>query len=426
MARTAKQKSDNPGKETSPKACLLPEINVGLIGHVDHGKTTLTAALSGKWTDTHSESVKRGITIRLGYADVDIRECPKCGEPEKYSTKASCPSCSSKTKLLRRISLIDAPGHETLIAIMISGAAIMDGALLLVAANEPCPQPQTREHLAALKVLGIKNIIVIQNKVDLVTKEDAKKNYAQISGFVKESLGFEVPIIPVSAQKNANIDLIVQAVQEFMPTPVRKGGENSEMVVARSFDINRPGTEVDKLVGGVLGGAVVSGKFKVGDTLELRPGAKIEAKGSAAWEPIMTRLDSIVCGGSFVKEIGPGGSVAFSTALDPFITKGDKLTGNMVGLKGKLPPVYNNLELETHLFDKVLGVKEDLPIEPIKVSEPLMISVSTCTTLGMVAQIGKKIKLNLRRPVCAHKGDKVAISRQIKNRWHLIGYGVIQ
>ena len=130
---------------------IQPEISIGMVGHVDHGKTTLVKALSGVWTDTHSEEIKRGITIRLGYADAVFYKCEKC---KKFSVSEKC-DCGHKGKLLRKISLVDAPGHESLMATMLSGATIMDGALLLIAANEKCPQPQTREHLMALKISGI-------------------------------------------------------------------------------------------------------------------------------------------------------------------------------------------------------------------------------------------------------------------------------
>ncbi|MCQ2071013.1 MAG: GTP-binding protein, partial [archaeon] len=132
-----------------------PEINIGMIGHVDHGKTTLTKALSGEWTDRHSEEIKRGISIRLGYADVAFYKCPVCQGSEAFCTKKECPKCGAETEFLRAVSFVDAPGHETLMATMLSGAALMDGALLLVAANERCPQPQTKEHLMALSIIGI-------------------------------------------------------------------------------------------------------------------------------------------------------------------------------------------------------------------------------------------------------------------------------
>ena len=137
-------------------------VNIGMVGHVDHGKTTLTEALSGIWTDVHSEELRRGISIRLGYADTSFYRCPSCG---LYTTKETCPRDGSETEFLRRVSFVDAPGHETLMATMLSGAAIMDGAVLVIAANEPCPQPQTKEHLMALDITGIDKIVIVQNKI---------------------------------------------------------------------------------------------------------------------------------------------------------------------------------------------------------------------------------------------------------------------
>jgi translation initiation factor 2 subunit 3 len=114
---------------------VQPVINIGTIGHVDHGKTTLVQALSGKWTDTHSEEVKRGITIRLGYADAVFRKCPKCEGIEGFTIEETCKKHKVKTDVLRKVSFVDSPGHESLMATMLSGATIIDGALLLVAAT---------------------------------------------------------------------------------------------------------------------------------------------------------------------------------------------------------------------------------------------------------------------------------------------------
>src|SRR3989344_6901767 len=144
--KESKEAKDN--KEMAPKGIkeiIQPELNIALVGHVDHGKTTLTERLSGKWTDTHSEELKKGITIRLGYADAIIRICEKCS---KYTVKETC-QCGGKVKVSRKVSFVDAPGHESLMATMLAGSMLMDGAPLLVAANEQCPQPQTREHIMA-------------------------------------------------------------------------------------------------------------------------------------------------------------------------------------------------------------------------------------------------------------------------------------
>tara|TARA_Y100000034_G_C6899445_1_gene415437 strand:+ start:615 stop:1811 length:1197 start_codon:yes stop_codon:yes gene_type:complete len=394
---------------------LLPEVNVGLIGHVDHGKTTLTSALSGKWTDTHSEELKRGITIKLGYADITIRKDSK----GNYTT-------SDKGKVIRKISLVDAPGHETLMAVMISGAAIMNGAILMVAANEQTPQPQTREHLTVLKILGIKNIIVVQNKIDLVTKQEAKKNYEQIKEFVKKTLGFDVPIIPMSAQKGVNTHYLLEAIQEFIPTPKGIDKGDPEFIVARSFDINKPGTELQKLSGGILGGTITSGKFKVGQEIEIVPGIKTENKGTTTWNPVKTKIKNIASGGINIKEKGPGGSIAIETELDPAQTKTDSLVGNVISIPEKSPETIHNLKLSVELFKRVLGAKEDLKINPIKINETLVINIGTATTWGIITQIGKTVIINLKKAIASKKGHKVAISRKFGSRWHLIGYGEVQ
>ena len=161
------------------------DVNIGLVGHVDHGKTTLTKALSGIWTDTHSEETKRGISIRLGYADIEFRKCPECGEPECYTTSETCEICGSETELIRKVSFVDAPGHETLMATMLSGAAIMDGAVLVIAANESCPQPQTKEHLMALDVIGVKDVIVVQIKLILFQKKELLKVIMKLRNLLK-------------------------------------------------------------------------------------------------------------------------------------------------------------------------------------------------------------------------------------------------
>jgi translation initiation factor 2 subunit 3 len=234
----------------------LPCVNIGLVGHIDHGKTTLVQALSGIWTDRHSEEIKRGITIKLGYADCTFYKCPKCKDPASYCSKEKCPKCKSKAKELRTVSFVDAPGHETLMATMLSGAAIMDGALLIIAANEECPQPQTKEHLMALEIIGVKNIVIAQNKVDIVSEKQATENYKQIKEFVKGTVAENAPIIPVSAQHSTNIDILIKTMEETIPSPEKKSGDPI-MYIARSFDINKPGTEPKNLKGGVLGGSLV-------------------------------------------------------------------------------------------------------------------------------------------------------------------------
>ena len=409
-----------------PKEVIQPEINIGTIGHVDNGKSTLVKAITGKFPDEHSEELKRGITIRLGYADADIRECPKCPEPEKYSTKKICPHCGSKTKLLRRISFVDCPGHEILMRTMLSGAALMDGVILVIAANQKCPQPQTREHLAAVTALGVKNIIIVQNKIELVSWERAIESYNEIKEFVKGTIAENAPIIPVSAMHGANIDVLLEAIQKYIPTPKRDPNAPSRMLAARSFDVNRPGTRPEDLKGGVLGGSISRGTIKVGDKIEIRPGLKKRGKdGKIHYIPITTTVTSIVVGTrTLADKAGPGGLVAIGTLLDPAMTRTDNLAGSIISAEGHSPEIYDKLEIKYKLFETVVGSEEMEKVEPIKTKEPLMLNIGTAMTIGIVTKVTKeKLNVILNPPLPVDTDLKVSISRQFGRRWRLIGYG---
>ncbi len=389
----------------------IPEANIGLVGHVDHGKTTLTKALSGKWTDEHSEELKKGITIKLGYADITY-----------YRDDEDNLNVDENGEVERTVSLVDAPGHETLMANVLSGAAIMDGAILLVAADEECPQPQTREHLAALDIIGIDNIVIVQNKIDLVDQQQVKKNYEQIKEFTEGTAAEDAPVIPVSAQHEVNIDALLEAVDNEIPTPERDSDSDPKMLVARSFDINKPGTEPENTSGGVVGGSLVRGELEPGDKVELRPGRKT---GDGKWDTVETEVKSIIHGDTVVEKGKPGGLLAVETTLDPAMTKSDGLAGNVLGRESKIPEVSTELQMKVDLMDRLVGSDEDKQIENIKEHEALMINIGTGKSAGRVTQAGENVEMDLKVPVCAETGDRVAISRQIGSRWRLIGHGEI-
>jgi len=404
-----------------------PECNIGTVGHVDHGKTTLVEAITGVWASRHSEELRRGITIRLGYADASFYRCPKCEAPQGYSTEKTCPHCGSPTEFLRAVSFVDAPGHEALMATTLSGAAVMDGAILVIAADEPCPQPQTREHLAALEIVGIRNIVIVQNKVDVVDEKRALGSYREIVEFVKGTVAEGAPIIPVSAQHSANIDLLIQALEEHIPTPARDPAKPPRMYVVRSFDVNKPGTPAEKLTGGVVGGTLLQGQLETGDKIELRPGIRVEKQHKAAYEPLLTDIVSLHAGGRKVKEARCGGLVGIGTLLDPALTKADGLTGNMVGKPSGLPPTRSELTLEVQLFERAVGTKEMIKIEPVRTGERILLHVGTTITMGTVTSAQKDtVTLELGRPVCTEEGSRAALSRRIAARWRLVGYGVIK
>ncbi len=403
-----------------------PSLNIGLIGHVDHGKTTLTEALSGRWTDTHSEEMRRGITIKLGYANTIIKKYPGVKDHSAY-TVLDDERDGKKPESIKKISFVDAPGHESLMATMLSGATIMDGAILLISANEECPQPQTREHLMALEIMGVEKIIVVQNKIDLVTPEESKKSYKQIKEFLAGTRYKDATIIPISAQHRVNIDYLLQAIDTEFKVPERDESKDPFMLVARSFDINKPGTVPKGISGGVLGGTLKQGVFKIGDEIEIRPGRRIEQHNQINYIPITTRIDGMYSGNEKIDVAYPGGSVALSTKLDPGVVKSDSLIGSLVGHKGNLPDTLSELTLETHLLKRVVGMKEDADVEPIRAGETLMLNVNASSTVGQVVRAdGKNAEFKLKLPVCASKGARVTISRMLGSRFRLIGYGILQ
>jgi len=404
------------------------EISIGTLGHVDHGKTTLVSYLTGEWTDRHSDEIRRGISIRLGYAATTLMKCKKCPGPDAYTTshlakEGKCSKCKGELEILREISFIDSPGHESLMATCLSGASLMDGAILVIAANEPCPMPQTSEHLRALEIIGVKNIIIVQNKIELVTKEQAIEHYQQIKDFVKETTAEDAPIVPVSAIFGANADQLIQTIEEMIPTPDRDDEAVPKMFVARSFDINRPGTLPDDMHGGVVGGSIVQGKLSIGDEIEISPGAK----GEKGFKPIKAKIVSLLSGsGNSLQEAYPGGLIGVGTALDPASTRADRLVGNVVGKVGKVPKIFDKLMIKPTLMQRVVGIESKKQVENLRLNEPMMLVLGTAPTVGVITRLhGDEIELTLKRPVVAEKGQRIAIGRRVENKWRLIGYAEI-
>jgi translation initiation factor 2 subunit 3 len=418
-----KKRSPAKKKKSPSEQPKQAEISIGMIGHVDHGKSTLTEAFTGKFPDTHSEEIRRGISIRLGYAEAEFRECSECESPTKYTTQKKCPACGKKTSLLRRVAFVDAPGHEVLMATMLSGASIMDAALLVVAANERVPMPQTREHLAAMEIIGMEKVIVCQNKIELVSEKAALQNYKDLKKFISSSSTKDSPIIPISAIHHTNIDMLIQSIEEQFPTPQRDETLVPRMLVARSFDVNKPGQSPTKLKGGVVGGSIIQGKFSVDDEIEIRPGNR---KGNK-WQVIRTKIVSLRSGFGDLKKALPGGLIGIGTNVDPALTKSDSLVGQVVGYPEELPPSWDVLEIESHLLERVVGSEVQTKVHNIEINENLMLSVATAKTVGKVTKAGKRgIHIDLLLPVCADVDTRIAISRLIDRRWRLIGWGVIK
>ncbi|MGK0208899.1 MAG: translation initiation factor 2 subunit 3 [Patescibacteria group bacterium] len=399
---------------TEQDISTLETINVGIVGHIDHGKTTLLQKLSGKWADTHSEELKRGITIKLGYADAIIKE-----DGDSFTVNKE-----SEGKAVKYVTFVDAPGHEMLMATMLSGAAIMDASILVVAANEGI-KPQTKEHLVALKAKQIKNVIIVQNKIDLVTKEQALINYQHIQEFVKGTIAENAPIIPSAALQGINFDKILEALVNIKPKEANKD-EDPIFLVARSFDINKPGTKIESLHGGVLGGALKSGTLKIGDEIEIKPGYSYKKQNEQKYKPIITKIISMQKGDHKVEVATPGGSLAIETELDPSLTKADTLSGCLASKPNVLPDITDKINVKYELFQEVIGKDNHDKTENLKTGELLMLSIDTSITVGQVVKISKDtVELSLKIPVVPLIGNSLGIARNFTGHWRLIGFGTI-
>ncbi|KAF9575063.1 hypothetical protein EC968_004560 [Mortierella alpina] len=417
-------------------------INIGTIGHVAHGKSTVVKAISGVQTVRFKNELERNITIKLGYANAKIYKCQNeaCPRPGCYKSyrssmedhpKCERAGCGGIMKLERHVSFVDCPGHDILMATMLNGAAVMDAALLLVAANESCPQPQTSEHLAAIEIMKLEHIIILQNKVDLIKESAAQEHYQSILQFVKGTIADSAPIVPISAQLKYNIDAVNEYIIKRIPIPIRDFTSDPRLIVIRSFDVNKPGAEVESLTGGIAGGSILSGVLKLGDEIEIRPGIVTkDNEGKIRCRPIFSRIVTLLAESNNLKFAVPGGLIGVGTKIDPTLCRADRLVGQVLGAVGKLPEVYSELEINYFLLRRLLGVKTDdkkqAKVTKLTKNEVLMVNIGSTSTGGRVIQVKNDIaKIALTGLACSEAGANVALSRRIANHWRLIGWGKI-
>ncbi|MHC1591661.1 MAG: translation initiation factor IF-2 subunit gamma, partial [Candidatus Helarchaeales archaeon] len=238
----------------------------------------------------------------------------------------------------------------------------------------------------------------------------------------------KIPIIRVSAIHKANLDVLIQKIEEIIPTPKRDLNVDPLMFIARSFDVNKPGSTPSELKGGVIAGSITRGVIKVGDELEIQPGIPRQVNGKTTYIPIITKVVSLHAGNvGGLEQADAGGLIAIETTLDPSITKSDGLIGNLAGKPGKTPPIWDTVVLDFKLLDFVVGSSDMIKVEQINPREALMLIVGTIMTSGLVTEVKKNtITIKLKKPVCAEEGQKVAINRLIHKRWRLIGYGILK
>jgi translation initiation factor 2 subunit 3 len=405
---------------------------------VAHGKSTVVKAISGVQTVRFKNEMERNITIKLGYANAKIYKCPKCPRPGCYQSfgsgkeiDAKCMDCGEVMDLLRHVSFVDCPGHDILMATMLNGAAVMDAALLLIAGNESCPQPQTSEHLAAIEIMKLKHIIILQNKIDLLKEESALAQYEDILAFTKGTIAQGSPIVPISAQLRYNIDAICEYIVKSIPIPRRIFNQEAHMIVIRSFDVNKPGCSVDDLKGGIAGGSILHGILRVGQSVEMRPGVvRRSGNGAVKCSPIRSVIRTLAAESNSLAYAVPGGLIGVGTAIDPTLCRADRLVGQVLGAVGHLPDVYNEIEINYFLLRRLLGVRTETGkaerVSKLLKGESLLVNIGSTSTGGRILAVKNDTALlQLTNPVCTEPGEKIAISRRVEKHWRLIGWGEI-
>ena len=423
---------------------------MGTIGHVAHGKSTVVKAISGVQTVRFKNELERNITIKLGYANAKIYKGQKKADAEEkedssgskggfYTSRGSSHpdefvEGDIEYTLRRHLSFVDCPGHDILMATMLNGAAVMDAALLLVAGNETCPQPQTSEHLAAVEIMRLSHILILQNKVDLVKPDAALAQHDQIRKFVAGTVADSAPVIPISAVLRYNIDVVCEYLVHKIPVPLRDFTSVPRLIVIRSFDVNKPGQDVANLQGGVAGGSILQGVLRVGDEIEVRPGivSKSENGEGMKCSPIFSKVSSLYAESNDLQYAVPGGLIGVGTRIDPTLTRADRLVGQVLGLKGQLPDVFAEIEISYYLLRRLLGVKtsdggKQAKVQKLSKSEILMVNIGSTATGGKVMAVKNDLaKIALTQPVCTQEGEKIALSRRVDKHWRLIGWGQIR
>jgi translation initiation factor 2 subunit 3 len=283
--------------------------------------------------------------------------------------------------------------------------------------------PQTREHLMIINALNIDKVVVVQTKIDIVGMEKARQHYAQIKQFLKGSKIENAPIVPVMANKNVNVDAVLEEILK-LKMPERDTKSDPIMYVARSFDVNRPGTGIKDLRGGVMGGSIIRGRFRVGEEIEIRPGintAKDKQKRES-YEPIYTKIESLSAGNDKLDEAIAGGLIGIGTEIDPAFSKSDGLVGQVVGLAGKLPDAIQSAEFTYFSLNR-----NDIPKQAFRDGEPVLLGVGTGTVIGYVKKARKdRLQVEFKHTVCIDKTAKISVLRNFTQRWRLSGYGVLR
>lgn len=331
-----------------------PFVTISTQGRVANGKTSLITKLSGINPMKFKKEVEKDMTIKLGYTNCKFYKCPNCPAPYCYQNSEKCEQCGIDSKLVLHVSFVDSPGHSDLQTTALSGASNVDFSLLVVAAN--CQEdPETNEHYKANKILGLTDkTFIIHNKIDLVDREQAYNHYDKLKKLYDIKY-----IIPMCAQFGFGINYLIQFLVERISNPIneiflKKIKQPLKASIIRSFDVNKVGSNIDKLVGAIVGGTIKTGSIKIGDKIKIVPGI-LQGNTSKALIAIVTSLKTE---NTSLDVAYPGGLIGIGLSLDPTLSKEDKLVGNfIVGENDDSYKIFKKSKISYNKYDETAELK---------------------------------------------------------------------
>jgi len=411
-----------------------PTLNIGCLGSVTDGKSSMVSSLCNIKTQRHSSEHLKNITIKLGYANTKIFKCLNCPEPLCYDSydskkkKAKCNECGQSMQLVKHVSFVDCPGHNDLLLTMMSGASVMDHSIIVVSAAEDInDKRQLKEHILAAKVSQLDKYLVCLNKLDLVDKDQALNQYEELTQLIENTPIKGSNIIPTSFNKGINKQWLLKYICTELNEVDRNVDSFPIFRITRSFDINKPGSSIKDLKGGVLGGSLIKGKMEIGDIVEIRPGIVKKINNVLHYKPLITTIKSIKSENNSLKKVIPGGLIGIGTDLDSFYTKNDNAVGNSLGHVGSLPDVYSEIEIE---YSPLENMFNDTKQNVFKISrnETILINVNSISIASKILSINNdRVKLSLiGKLLCLEKDDIVILSKKLPEGCKIVGKGLFK